>query len=104
MTTDTTPPHVDGKKVTTKVALTYVAGQRELLVAQKVNAMRLGSTEDSLSKLNKAIASMEIAEAALKSFVVSGKSAYKAGLDAGFVPYKPSVDGGRRPSVLPGRV
>lgn len=100
MTTNTNPPSVNGSVVTTKMALTYVAGQREILVGQRNEAARVGLDTE---KLDKAIASMEVAEAALVAFLSTKKSAFKAGVAAGFVPYGPSADGGRRPSVLPGR-
>lgn len=101
MSNPTTPT---GTVVTTKMARTYVAGQRELLVAERVQAMRLGKSDADLEKLNRAIVSQEMAEAALTAFLASGKSAFKAGVDAGFVPYSVTAEnGGRRPSLLPGK-
>lgn len=99
MTTKNTPM-VDGEPVTAKVALTYVAGEREILVGESVVQGRACGVS---TKQKKAIVAMELAEAALFYFSAKGLSPLKAAQELGFVPYGPSTDGGRRPSVLPGK-
>lgn len=102
MTTKNTPV-VDGQPVTAKVAGTYFAGEREILQGQLTDLIRTGVPEAQLVKLRKAIVAMELGEAAMTYFSKNNLSPMKAGVEAGFVPYGPSADGGRRPSVLPGR-
>lgn len=70
--------------MTAKKAASHIRGQRMILKGQLVEARRVGA---DTSGLENTLDALEYAEATLVGQRATGKSGFKAGVAAGFVPY-----------------
>lgn len=71
--------------VTAKTAISHVQGVRTMLRGMLQTAKQTGQ---DTARLEKKLRNMEYAEATLVAQRASGKSGFKAGVHAGFVPYE----------------
>ena len=79
-------PNMSNTPVTAKIASTFAAGQREILVAERVALLRVNPLANT-NKIDRAISAMEYLEATAVAQRATKKSGFKAGVAVGFVPY-----------------